>query len=165
MLLSNCVIMWCVLHLFFIYRCPSPGVMRAILQHDMLKPTGASAASLAAAAAASSSPSHPKADAATVQRLFYCGPMFRYENPQRGRLRQFTQFGVELIGARAADTGAWQADVEVLLLGAHVLRDLGLFPRHTMLRINTLGDAESRAAYRAALVAFLEPLRAQVRLR
>ena len=68
---------------FLIEWCCDSGVMRAIIQHDMLKPSGPAPAS-----AVSSSPSNPKSDSASCQRLFYSGPMFRYENPQRGRLRQ-----------------------------------------------------------------------------
>ena len=82
-------------------------------------------------------------------RAYYQGPMFRYERPQKGRLRQFHQVGVELIGV--ADP---LADVEVILLAADVLEALGLADRVT-LEINTLGDAESRAAYRAVLVDYL----------
>jgi histidyl-tRNA synthetase len=82
-------------------------------------------------------------------RVLYRGPMFRYERPQKGRLRQFHQVGVELLGV--ADP---LADVEVIALAADVLAALGLADRVT-LEINTLGDAESRTAYRAALVAYL----------
>ena len=76
--------------------------------------------------------------------------MFRYERPQKGRLRQFHQIGVELIGAPEP-----LADVEVIALGADILERLGVLA-HTVLEINTLGDRESRLAYRAVLVAYLE---------
>ncbi len=79
-------------------------------------------------------------------KAFYWGPMFRHERPQKGRLRQFHQIGVELLGV-AAPLG----DVEVIALGAHILDALGVL-RLATLELNTLGDAESRAAYRAALV-------------
>lgn len=82
-------------------------------------------------------------------KFFYRGPMFRYERPQKGRLRQFNQIGVELLGAEGP-----QADIEVIALGYHVLRALGLGDK-VKLELNSLGDAESRAAYRDALVAFL----------
>ncbi|MFO1128971.1 MAG: histidine--tRNA ligase [Rhodospirillales bacterium] len=82
-------------------------------------------------------------------RVYYQGPMFRYERPQKGRLRQFHQVGAELIGV--ADP---LADVEVILLAADVLKALGLTDRVT-LEINTLGDVDSRAAYRAVLVDYL----------
>ena len=76
--------------------------------------------------------------------------MFRYERPQKGRLRQFHQIGVELIGAAEP-----LADIEVIALGAHLLEALGVLDRVT-LEINTLADETSRRAYRSALVAHLE---------
>ena len=82
-------------------------------------------------------------------KFFYAGPMFRYERPQKGRLRQFHQIGVEIIGAPEP-----RADVEVILLGRHILEELGIADRVT-LELNTLGDPESRRAYREALVAYL----------
>ncbi len=82
-------------------------------------------------------------------KFFYAGPMFRYERPQKGRLRQFHQIGVEIIGAPEP-----RADVEVILLGRHILEELGIADRVT-LELNTLGDLESRRAYREALVAYL----------
>ncbi|MGC2855354.1 histidine--tRNA ligase [Novispirillum sp. DQ9] len=81
-------------------------------------------------------------------KAFYAGPMFRYERPQKGRQRQFHQFGVELLGVDSP-----KADIEVLGLGAHILDVLGLQDKVT-LELNTLGDTESRAAYRDALVAY-----------
>ena len=83
-------------------------------------------------------------------RFCYAGPMFRYERPQKGRLRQFHQIGVELIGAPEP-----LGDVEVIALGADILEGLGV-RAHTVLEINTLGDRESRHAYREVLVAYLE---------
>ncbi|MDS4010132.1 MAG: histidine--tRNA ligase [Defluviicoccus sp.] len=82
-------------------------------------------------------------------KVFYRGPMFRYERPQKGRLRQFHQIGVECLGA-----GTPIADVEVIALAADVLARLGLKDTVT-LEINTLGDAESRSAYRNVLVDYL----------
>lgn len=81
-------------------------------------------------------------------KFFYQGPMFRYERPQKGRQRQFHQIGIELLGV--ADP---QADVEVLACGADILEAIGIL-RHTTLELNTLGDIESRKAYRAALVSY-----------
>ena len=81
-------------------------------------------------------------------RFFYQGPMFRYERPQKGRFRQFHQIGVELIGVKEP-----QGDVEVIALGADILAALGVLAR-SELRLNTLGDAESRGAYRDALVKY-----------
>ena len=82
-------------------------------------------------------------------KVFYRGPMFRYERPQKGRLRQFHQIGVECLGA-----GTPIADVEVIALGADLLARFGLKDTVT-LEINTLGDAESRSAYRTVLVDYL----------
>jgi histidyl-tRNA synthetase len=80
---------------------------------------------------------------------FFChGPMFRYERPQKGRMRQFHQLDIELLGV-AQPSG----DVEVIACGAAILRELGVLHR-TVLELNTLGDSESRAAYRSALVAY-----------
>ena len=81
-------------------------------------------------------------------RFFYQGPMFRYERPQKGRFRQFHQIGVELIGIKEP-----QGDVEVIALGAEILRSLGVLDR-VELQINTLGDAASRQTYRDALVKY-----------
>ena len=83
-------------------------------------------------------------------RLFYQGPMFRYERPQKGRFRQFHQIGIELIGVKEP-----QGDVEAIALGAEILESLGVLKR-TVLELNTLGDGESRAAYRGALVKFYQ---------
>ncbi|MFQ5974335.1 MAG: ATP phosphoribosyltransferase regulatory subunit, partial [Alphaproteobacteria bacterium] len=71
-------------------------------------------------------------------KLFYAGPMFRYERPQKGRLRQFHQIGVELIGVPEP-----LGDVEVIAMGAQILEKLGVLHR-TTLELNTLGDVESR---------------------
>ncbi|MGD1878812.1 MAG: histidine--tRNA ligase [Kiloniellaceae bacterium] len=81
-------------------------------------------------------------------KVFYAGPMFRHERPQKGRQRQFHQFGVELIGVPPP-----QADIEVIACGAQILETLGLADA-VPLELNTLGDPESRAAYREALVTY-----------
>ena len=81
-------------------------------------------------------------------KFFYSGPMFRYERPQKGRFRQFHQIGVELIGVAQP-----QADVEVISLGRRILDALGIGDR-VVLELNTLGDNESRSAYRQALVSY-----------
>lgn len=81
-------------------------------------------------------------------KCFYTGPMFRHERPQKGRLRQFHQIGVELIGV-AEPSG----DVEAITLGADILDALGILSE-TTLELNTLGDGESRARYRDALVEY-----------
>lgn len=84
------------------------------------------------------------------QRLWYLGPMFRHERPQKGRYRQFHQFGVEVYGIGSADI-----DAEVLMLSARLWEKLGI-TEHVTLELNTLGDPAERAAYREALIAFLE---------
>jgi histidyl-tRNA synthetase len=83
-------------------------------------------------------------------KWFYRGPMFRYERPQKGRLRQFHQIGIEVLGVAGA-----LADVEAIVLAFDILTDLGLGSR-VVLELNTLGDAVSRDAYRAVLVDHLE---------
>ena len=80
------------------------------------------------------------------QKVFYTGPMFRYERPQKGRYRQFHQIGAELIGPSEP-----LADAEVIAMGWAILQALGV-ASSTVLELNTLGDAPSRTAYRAALV-------------
>ena len=89
-------------------------------------------------------------------KLMYAGPMFRYERPQKGRYRQLHQVGVEVLGASAPQT-----DVEVLCLAWDFLSALGLKP-YIRLELNTLGDVESRAAYRDALVAYFERYKEQL---
>ena len=79
-------------------------------------------------------------------KLFYAGPMFRYERPQKGRYRQFHQIGVEMFGPTTP-----VADVDILVMAWDFLNSLGLKDK-IRLEINTLGDAESRAAYRSVLV-------------
>lgn len=84
------------------------------------------------------------------QRLWYMGPMFRHERPQKGRYRQFHQFGVEVYGISDA-----HADAEVLMMSAYLWKQLGM-TEHVRLELNTLGDNHERAQYRDALIAFLE---------
>ena len=81
-------------------------------------------------------------------KVFCGGPMFRYERPQKGRLRQFHQIDVELLGVPEA-----MGDVEIIALGAEVLKALGV-NEAVKLELNTLGDSESRAAYRDSLVEY-----------
>jgi histidyl-tRNA synthetase len=82
------------------------------------------------------------------QKVFYAGPMFRYERPQKGRYRQFHQIGAELIGPSEP-----LADAEVIACGWDILRALGIAD-DVVLELNTLGDRESRDAYRHALVRY-----------
>ncbi len=100
-------------------------IMRAYLQHHMEQKPG-------------------------VQRLYYIGPCFRAERPQKGRYRQFHQFGAEIIG-----TNDPRADAEVIAVMMDVYRTLEL--TDTRLRINMLGNAETRPRYRDALVKYLTP--------
>lgn len=83
-------------------------------------------------------------------KVYYMGPMFRYERPQSGRMREFHQIGVEAFGV---DTP--MLDVETIAMAQELLSTLGL--KHLKYVINTLGDAETRAAYHAALVDYLTP--------
>ena len=86
-------------------------------------------------------------------KYFVSGPMFRYERPQKGRFRQFQQIDIELLGVAEP-----AADIEVIAVGAHILEALGILDE-TRLELNTLGDQESRKAYRGALVDFLSGYR------
>ncbi len=83
-------------------------------------------------------------------KLCYCGPAFRYERPQQGRYRQFTQFGIETVGVNS-----YLSDVENIMFGYNALQMLG-FP-HIILKINSIGDEESRNNYRKALKDFFAP--------
>jgi histidyl-tRNA synthetase len=99
------------------------GVVRAVAEHSLLYDGG--------------------------KRLFYIGPMFRHEKPQRGRYRQFHQVGVEALGFAGPDV-----DAEVILMARSLWRDLGL--AEVRLELNSLGQPEERRAHRAALVQHLE---------
>ncbi|MDC3116290.1 histidine--tRNA ligase [Alphaproteobacteria bacterium] len=90
------------------------------------------------------------------QRFSYFGPMFRYERPQKGRLRQFKQFGVECIGIINS-----MADIEVISLGYEFLKKLNLTDKIT-LKINSLGDANSRHAYRKVLIDYFNDYKFQL---
>ncbi|CAH0532736.1 Histidine--tRNA ligase [Vibrio stylophorae] len=86
----------------------------------------------------------------STQRLWYQGPMFRYERPQKGRLRQFTQLGVETFGMPGADI-----DAELIYMVYDMFKALGVAD-HVRLEINSLGTPEERTAHRAELVAYFE---------
>ena len=86
-------------------------------------------------------------------KYFARGPVFRHERPQKGRLRQFHQIDVEILGVPGA-----QADIEVIALAAHILDDLGV-AKDVRLELNTLGDPESRQAYRGVLLDYLAKYR------
>ena len=99
------------------------GVVRAAVEHSLLHDGG--------------------------KRLYYLGPMFRHERPQRGRYRQFHQIGVEALGFAGAEM-----DAEVILLAHALWAELGL--AHVRLELNSLGQPEERKAHRAALIAYFE---------
>ena len=84
------------------------------------------------------------------QRLWYMGPMFRHERPQKGRYRQFHQCGVEVFGLDGPDV-----DAELIMMTARLWRELGI-DKHVRLELNSIGSQEDRVSYRTALVAFLE---------
>jgi histidyl-tRNA synthetase len=90
------------------------------------------------------------------RRMWYIGPMFRHERPQKGRYRQFHQFGVEIFGLKGADT-----DAEVIMLTARLWKALGL-SEHVTLQLNSLGSVEERGAHRKVLIAYLEGFKEQL---
>lgn len=90
------------------------------------------------------------------RRMWYIGPMFRHERPQKGRYRQFHQFGVEIFGLKGADT-----DAEVILLTARLWKLLGI-EQHVTLQLNSLGSSAERIAHKTALIAFLEGFKDQL---
>ena len=91
-----------------------------------------------------------------IQKLWYAGPMFRYERPQKGRQRQFHQVGVEAFGADSADV-----DAELILLSARLWRVLGI-DGVVELQLNSLGDLASRDRYRQALLTYLRDVEADL---
>ncbi len=99
------------------------GVVRAVAEHSMLYEGG--------------------------KRLYYMGPMFRHERPQRGRYRQFHQIGAEALGFSGPEV-----DAELILLADQLWKELGI--KDVRLELNSLGQPEERKAYRAALIAYLE---------
>ncbi|MCK4703955.1 MAG: histidine--tRNA ligase [Gammaproteobacteria bacterium] len=90
-----------------------------------------------------------------IRRLWYMGPMFRHERPQKGRYRQFHQLGVEAFGVADADV-----DAELIIMSSRLWRELGL--KDLRLELNTLGSTESRAKYKEVLVEYLEAHRDQL---
>ncbi|MAC45254.1 histidine--tRNA ligase [Oceanospirillum beijerinckii] len=91
-----------------------------------------------------------------IQRLWYFGPMFRHERPQKGRYRQFHQIGVETFGMTGPDV-----DAELIMLSARLWKELGIYDAVT-LELNSLGSSEARAEYKEALVAFLSERKDQL---
>ena len=90
-----------------------------------------------------------------IQKLFYTGPMFRYERPQKGRYRQFHQVGVEVFGLATPDV-----DAELIVLTARLWEKLGL--ESLELQINSLGSQEARVAYREKLISYLTDYKGQL---
>lgn len=90
------------------------------------------------------------------QRVWYTGPMFRHERPQKGRYRQFFQIGVETFGMATPDI-----DAEVIMQTARLWQHLGL-SEHVTLQLNTIGSADARTAYKAALVEYLSQFKDQL---
>jgi histidyl-tRNA synthetase len=90
-----------------------------------------------------------------VQRLWYTGPMFRYERPQAGRQRQFHQIGVEVLGSADA-----RADAEVIAIASNILQSLGLKNLH--LDLNSVGNQADRQQYRQALIDYFTPYKAEL---
>ncbi len=95
------------------------------------------------------------ANIGSVHKFFYTGPMFRYERPQSGRYRQHQQFGIEAIGNASAEQ-----DAEVIDLLMEFYRRLGL--KHLKVLVNTVGDVESRANFKEALLSYLKPYFAEL---
>jgi histidyl-tRNA synthetase len=95
---------------------------------------------------------HKLQAAGGIQRLWYKGPMFRYERPQAGRQRQFHQLGVEVLGSDDP-----RADVEAIALASEILTALGL--KNLKLDLNSVGNGEDRQKYREALINYLTPYR------
>ncbi len=91
---------------------------------------------------------HNMAQSQPLNKWYYIGPMFRYEQPQAGRYRQFHQFGLELYGSSQPE-----ADAEVIIIGAQLLQELGI--SNQKLRLNSIGTAEERIRYREALLEYL----------
>ena len=85
------------------------------------------------------------------RRLYYCGPMFRHERPQKGRFRQFFQVGVEALGFEGPDI-----DAEHVMMASALWSKLGLANERVRLEVNSLGSKEDRKKYRESLVAFLK---------
>ena len=88
-------------------------------------------------------------------KVYYIGPMFRYERPQAGRLRQFHQIGVECFGSSNPAT-----DVETIAMADHFFKEIGI--ENVVLHLNTLGSTASRTAYRQALIDYLLPMKDQL---
>jgi histidyl-tRNA synthetase len=103
---------------------------------------------------------HKLGETGALQKLYYIGPQFRRERPQRGRYRQFWQIGAEVIGPASSGAESPVRDAEVLVMLAALLDELGV--RGWRLELNSVGDAEERARYNAALREALLPVKDQM---
>lgn len=106
------------------------GVVRSLIEHNLMAQGG-------------------------VQRLWYTGPMFRYERPQAGRQRQFHQLGVEVFGSPSP-----RADAEAIAIATTILQALGL--KNLYLNLNSIGNSDDRQRYRQALIDYLTPFKAEL---
>ncbi len=103
---------------------------------------------------------HKLGETGALQKLYYIGPQFRRERPQRGRYRQFWQIGAEVIGPQTSGAESPLRDAEVLEMLASLLDELGI--RDWKLELNSVGNADDRARYNVALREALEPVKARM---
>ena len=103
---------------------------------------------------------HKLGETGALQKLYYIGPQFRRERPQRGRYRQFWQIGAEVIGPATSGSESPVRDAEILEMLASLLDELGV--RDWKLELNSVGNAEDRARYNVALREALEPVKSQL---
>ena len=103
---------------------------------------------------------HKLGESGQLQKLYYIGPQFRRERPQRGRYRQFWQIGVEVLGPQSSGSESPVRDAEVLEMLATLLDELGI--RDWQLQLNSVGSAEDRKRYNAALREALAPIKSQL---
>src|SRR6516162_8466979 len=92
---------------------------------------------------------HKMGEAGKLQKLYYMGPQFRRERPQKGRFRQFYQIGAEVLGPPSAASESPARDAEIIAMLAHLLREVGI--REWTLELNSVGCADDRARYNQAL--------------
>src|SRR6201997_4186871 len=92
---------------------------------------------------------HKMGDTGKLQKLYYIGPQFRRERPQKGRYRQFYQIGAEVLGPTASGSESPARDAEIIAMLAHLLREVGI--KEWTLHVNSVGNADDRARYNQAL--------------
>jgi len=100
---------------------------------------------------------HKMGDTGKLQKLYYIGPQFRRERPQKGRYRQFYQIGAEVLGPVAAGSESPARDAEIIAMLAHLLREVGI--KEWTLHVNSVGNADDRARYNQALREALAPVK------